>query len=76
MGDLFGVNDYKMTDLVFYVGLFGGFILTYRAMQSMTDMWLVQMLVGGGVGLVLGWGLTFVYSALSASERADRGGEE
>ncbi len=75
MGDLFGVNDYKMTDLVFYMSLFGGFILTYRLLENFTDIWLVQVVCGGIVGLLLGWGVTFVYSALSAMD-SDKGGEK
>ncbi len=72
MGDLFGVNDYKMSDLVFYVGLFGGIILTNQLLAGYIEMGLVRLIIGGIVGIGLGWGLSFVYVSLNRQD-ANRG---
>jgi hypothetical protein len=69
VGDLFGVNDYKMSDLVFYVGLFGGIILTNQALAGTIETGLVRLIIGGIVGIGLGWGLSFVYASLNQQDR-------
>ena len=73
MGDLFGVNDHKMTDLVFYIGLFGGVILTDRALGGVIETWFIRIILAGLVGMALGWGVQLVYGALSArdSQKSD-----
>ncbi|MEZ4318892.1 MAG: hypothetical protein R3F61_15365 [Myxococcota bacterium] len=69
MGDLFGVNDYKMSDLVFYIGLFGGIILTYRGLVGVVETGLFRLIIGAVVGIGLGWLLGVVYSALNSGDR-------
>ena len=61
--DMFGANNYKVSDLVFYTGLFAGFILTYRGLVGVVDNNIVRLLIGGCVGLALGWGFGFVYAS-------------
>ena len=63
--DLFGVNDYKMSDLVGYVGLFGGIILTYKALSTTIETSFVRLLIGLVVGIGLGWLLRVVYASLN-----------
>jgi len=71
MGDLFGVNDYKMSDLVFYIGLFGGIILTNQALLGVIDTGLFRLIIGVGVGVGLGWAFGKVYAALNAADKRD-----
>lgn len=65
MGDLFGVNDYTMGDLVFYVGLFGGIILTNQLLIGVIETGLIRLIIGAVVGIGLGWVLGRVYAALN-----------
>jgi hypothetical protein len=75
MGDLFGVNDYKMSDLVFYIGLFGGIILTNQLLLGVVETGLFRLIIGAVVGIGLGWALGLVYSALQKTDGPGRDGE-
>lgn len=72
--DLFGANDYTMEDLVWYTGLFGGIILVHQGLQGVVDHNLIRLLIGGCVGIGLGWGMTLVYRSLKAADA--EGGKE
>ncbi|MCB9676083.1 MAG: hypothetical protein H6737_13260 [Alphaproteobacteria bacterium] len=54
--------------LVFYVGLFGGIILTDLALLGTIETGLFRVVIGAVVGLALGWLLGFVYSASKPRE--------
>lgn len=49
---------YTVKDLVFWIGLFTGLIVTYLVMEAFEIHRIVRLLVGLVVGLGVGWVLT------------------
>ena len=64
--------DYTVRDLVFYIGLFGGIIVTSQLMERQFDTHrIVNLLCGGAVGYVLGGLLLKIYDSMKASSHRD-----
>ena len=57
--------DYTLSDLAFYGGLMGGFIITYLLIQSLLPDWpyLARLAAGAVVGLGLGFSTLKLYES-------------
>lgn len=54
---------------IYYAGLIGGVSLTTVALRSLGVHHLVSVIIGGGVGLALGWSLEKTYSKWKANQQ-------
>ncbi|MGE3806612.1 MAG: hypothetical protein AB7K24_18245 [Gemmataceae bacterium] len=63
--------DYTVEDLIYYMGLFGGIIVTYLVMEQMGVHPLLRLIVGLVVGVGLGWVCLRIYTNAISPPRQD-----
>jgi hypothetical protein len=62
---------YTFSDLIFYSGLMGGFIITYLATAQMDLHRLVRLLIAAVVGAACGWAASKLYGSMTRPLRDD-----
>lgn len=62
---------YTVDDLIYYLGLFGGIIVTYQVLAQFDVMPIIRLIAGLVVGVGLGFVSLSIYKSLNAPPPQD-----